>query len=133
MTSQGKTPSLRQNNPADAGMKEGSRMRKLLKVLNLTLALVVGFNLFMLLRVGATVTCPQIGQSLPPCGKKEIINQGYSKCQTLSDGCCQYTCDYIKACDNNYYEVCSSGTFYSGQSCDSASGKCYSLASDVVG
>jgi hypothetical protein len=102
-------------------------MQRLLNILNLALALVVGFNLLQILKVWAVVTteCPQMGQSLPPCGQREIINQGYSKCQTLSNGCCQYTCDYIKACDNNYYEVCSGGTFYSGQTCDSASGKCH--------
>jgi hypothetical protein len=126
MTSRGKTPSPRQNNPADAGMKEGSRMRKLLNILNLALALVVGFNLFMLLRVGAIVIaeCPPMGQS-PPCKPKETVNDDYSKCQNVPGGCCQYTCDYVKACDNNYYEVCDSGIFKSGQNCDSASGKCH--------
>jgi hypothetical protein len=107
-------------------MKEGSRMRKLLNILNLALALVVGFNLFMLLRVGAIVIaeCPPMGQS-PPCKPKETVNDDYSKCQNVPGGCCQYTCDYVKACDNNYYEVCDSGIFKSGQNCDSASGKCH--------
>jgi len=73
----------------------------------------------------AYAECPQMGQSLPPCGQKEVEREDYPKCTNISGGCCQYTCDYVKACDNNYYEICSSGTFISGKNCDNASGKCY--------
>ncbi len=68
--------------------------------------------------------CPQMGQSLP-CKEKETVNPNYSKCTNISEGCCQYTCKYVKACDNNYYEICSDGTLERGKNCDSASGKCY--------
>jgi len=68
--------------------------------------------------------CPQMGQSLP-CKEKEPVNPGYSKCTMISEGCCQYTCRYVKACDNNFYEICSTGDLKEGKNCDNASGKCY--------
>lgn len=73
----------------------------------------------------AVSECPPMGQSLPPCGQKEPIRTGYPKCTNVSEGCCQYTCDYVKACDNNYYEICSTGVLERGKNCDYASGKCY--------
>jgi len=69
--------------------------------------------------------CPSMGQSLPPCGQRELVREDYPKCTNISEGCCQYNCDYVKACDNNFYEICDSGTLMKGKNCDNASGKCY--------
>ena len=69
--------------------------------------------------------CPQMGQSLPPCGEREVINPNYPKCTNISEGCCQYACRYVKACDGNFYEICNTGTLMKGKNCDNASGKCY--------
>lgn len=77
----------------------------------------------------ATV-CPPMGQSLPPCGEKDKDAKPYPKCTDVPNGCCEYSCNscrYVKACDNNYYEICGTGKLEEGEKCDNASGKCYSL------
>ena len=104
------------------------KMQVWLKVINLILmsiciSLLIGSYIIPISAIG-TSECPPMGQSLP-CYIKETEKSKYPKCTNVPGGCCQYYCDYVKACDNNFYEICNEGVLLSGKQCDSASGKCY--------